>query len=812
MSTSAGNREQRADDIVVLRGLEAVWQNPARFIGDLSTRGLHHLVDELVGNSIDEAMNGHCNKIEVVMHVNNVVTVQDNGRGIPVEKHPTEKKSALEVVLTTMDAGGKMKKGAYNYSGGLHGVGLSVVNALSEFLEVEVRKDGKKYWQRYEYGKPVQALKQIGKTDKRGTSITFKPDDKFFGKTKFKSAILSTKLKDLAHINKGLSISFREEGAEEDVYFFPEGIKTLIEEYNEGTVITPAHAVVFSGETVYEENNEKLILEIGWQYNDTNYEKVRSYTNSINNPDGGTHEAGFKSGFCKALNDYNEKKLKEQRLESDYIREGLTAIISVRARKPEFESQTKTKLTNVWIRNAVHKFVLEKMTEYLELNSSIAKELCEKAIVAFRASEAAKRARTLVRKKGLADKISSIPGKVADCELKDPAKSEIFIVEGDSAGGSAKQARNRKTQAILPLKGKILNVEKKNIDDILKNEEIKSLVQVLGCGIAESFDISKLRYHKIIIMTDADSDGSHIRTLLLTFFYRAMPELIRKGYVYIAQPPLYRIKHGSKHEYLKNNDALYEALIKIAEKNCAVSVSGNKSFRGKELLGLVRDLISYSEGFRFIEKSSEKLIIDYLLRFTSIRKDSLWDDKNISLLKKEAQTYVPLLSKLYPNINPISFKFMEDSDDKSAIIKFFSEKRGRKMETVFNDEFMKSPEFHDLEKIAQKLKLLGYPPYYVELVDKGKAISTLDIFGLLEKIFEYSKSKVDIQRYKGLGEMNPEQLWETTMDPKERNVLRVDIDDEEAADDLTSILMGEGVSLRKHFIDVNALNVRNLDI
>jgi len=812
MSTLFDNREQRADDIVVLRGLEAVWQNPARFIGDLSTRGLHHLVDELVANSIDEAMNGYCNKIDVIMHSNNVVTVNDNGRGIPVEKHPTEKKSALEVVLTTMDAGGKMKKGAYNYSGGLHGVGLSVVNALSEFLEVEVRRDGKKYWQRYENGKPVQPLKQIGKTDKRGTTITFRPDEKFFSKTKFKSAILSSKLKDMAHVNRGLTISFKEEGGEEDVYHFPDGIKTLIEEYNEGANVTPSHAVIFFGETIHDENNEKLVLEVGWQYNDTTYERVRPYTNSINNPEGGTHEAGFKSGFCKALNDYNEKKLKQQRLESDYIREGLTAIISIRARKPEFESQTKTKLTNVWIRNAVHKFVYEKMTDYLEANPSVAKELCEKAIVAFKASEAAKRARTLVRKKGLADKISSIPGKVADCELKDPAKTEIFIVEGDSAGGSAKQARDRKIQAILPLKGKILNVEKKNIDEILKNEEIKILIQVLGCGIAESFDISRLRYHKIIIMTDADSDGSHIRTLLLTFFYRAMPELIKRGYVYIAQPPLYRIKHGTKQEYLKNNDALYEALIKIAEKNCAVRVQGGKTYKGKDMLTLVRNLISYSGDFRFVDKSSEKLLLDYILRFTSIRKDSLWDDKNKTLLKKEMQTYVPLLSKLYPNINPLSLEFGNDPDDGSAVIRLNSEKRGRKMSTVLNDEFMRSPEFTQMDKAAHGLRDLSYPPYYVELVDKGKAVAVPDIFSLLDKIFEYAKSKIDIQRYKGLGEMNPDQLWETTMDPKTRNVLKVDLEDEEAADDLTSILMGEGVSMRKHFIDVNALNVRNLDI
>ncbi len=806
-------KKQTAEDIVVLRGLEAVWQNPARFIGDVSTRGLHHLVDELVANSIDEAMNGYCSKIDVTMHSNNAVTVVDNGRGIPTEMHPTEKRSALEVVLTTMDAGGKMNKSAYDYSGGLHGVGLSLVNALSEFLEVEVKKDGKKYFQRYERGKPTTPLKTIGKTDKTGTSITFKPDEKFFGKTKYKAAIISNKLKDLAHVNRDLTITFKEEGMEEDVYHFPDGIKTMIEELNEGSTVVPREAVVFSGAVDSEENKEeRMILEIGWQYNDSAYEKVRTYANSVNTPLGGTHEAGFKSGMAKAINDFNEKRLKQQRLESDYIREGLTAIVCVRVKRPEFESQTKTKLTNIWIRNAVHKFVCDKMTEYLEANVSIGKELCERALVAFKAAEAAKRARTLVRRKGLLDKISAMPGKIADCEVKDPAKAELFIVEGDSAGGSAKQARDRKTQAILPLKGKILNVEKKNIDEILKNEEIKILIQVLGCGVDSSFDLTKLRYGKIIIMTDADSDGSHIRTLLLTFFYRTMPELVRQGHVYIAQPPLYRIKHGNKHDYLKNNEALYDFLVKIVEKNCIVVTHDKKTFKGKDLTALVQNLIAYDELFKFTDKKMEKLIIDHILRSTFIRKESLWDMESSNLLKKELVSYIPMLTRMYPSINPIALNFDTDQDDKSVIFTFSSEKRGRKLNTTFNDEFMKSPEFMDMEKEAKKLKGLGNPPYYIELTDKGKTILADDIFDLLFKLIEYSKTKIDIQRYKGLGEMNPDQLWETTMEPKTRSVMKVDIDDEESADNLTSILMGDAVTSRKHFIDVNALHVRNLDV
>ena len=811
----ANLREQKAEDIVVLRGLEAVWQNPARFIGDVSTRGLHHLVDELVANSIDEAMNGHCTRIDVILHANNVVTVSDNGRGIPTEMHPTEKKSALEVVLTTMDAGGKMNKSAYDYSGGLHGVGLSLVNALSEYLEVEVRRGGKKYWQRYEHGKPLQALKAVGKTDKQGTSITFRPDERFFGKTKYKSTILSNKLRELAHINKGLSIIFREEGSEEDLYVFPLGLKSLVEDINEGRSVVPREAVVFSGEVVPEdsdEKKEKLLIEVGWQYNDTTYEKTRAYTNSIHNPEGGTHEAGFKSGFSKAINDHNEKKFKQQRIDSDYIREGLTAIVCVRVKKPEFESQTKTKLTNVWIRNAVHKFISDKMTEYLESNNSVAKEICDRAILSFKASEAAKRARTLVRRKGLLDKLTSIPGKMADCEVKDASKAELFIVEGDSAGGSAKQARDRKTQAVLPLKGKILNVEKKNIDEILKNEEINVLIQSLGCGVDSSFELSKLRYNKIIIMTDADSDGSHIRTLLLTFFFRSMPDLVRKGHIFIAQPPLYRISYGKKHDYIKNDTALYEFLLKIIEKDCAVAVSEGKTFKGKELATLVSALIEYQTAYRFVEKSSEKLIVDYILRSTFIRKESLWEEKGQALLKKELQSYLPIVSRLYPSINPVSMEFEKNEDDGSAIFSFMSERRGRRLKTVFNDEFMRSPELSDMDRLSKKLRTLGNPPYYIEILDKGKAIAANDIFDLLAKLIEQAKAKIDIQRYKGLGEMNPEQLWETTMDPKKRNVLKVDLEDEEAADDLTSILMGEGVSARKHFIDVNALNVRNLDI
>lgn len=803
-------RKQEAKDIVVLKGLEAVWQNPARFIGDLSTRGMHHLVDEIVANSIDEAMSGYASKIFVKLHFNNTVTITDDGRGIPTQKHPTEKKSALEVVLTTLDAGGKMKKEAYEYSGGLHGVGLSVVNALSEFLEVEVKTEGFKFFQRYEDGKAVTPLKKVGKTKEQGTSITFKPNEKYFGRTKFKSTILSNKLKDLAHINKDIMIIFQEEGTDEIIYKFPNGLKTLIEEMNQGRNVVPKEAISFSGEIDYKENNEKMYVDLSFQYNDTSNEKVKTYTNSINTVEGGTHELGFKTGLAKAINDFNEQKLKQKRLDSNYIREGINSIVAIRVRRPEFESQTKTKLTNSWVRSAISKFTYEKMYEFLEKNNDIAKKLCERAMLAFRASEAAKRARNIVRRKGLLDKITTIPGKVADCSIKDASKSEIFIVEGDSAGGSSKQARDRHTQAILPLKGKILNVEKKNINEILKNEEIKTLIQVLGCGVDTTFDIEKLRYHKIIIMTDADSDGSHIRTLLLTFFYRTMPLLFKHKNIYIAQPPLYRIAHNKKHYYLKNDEELYKFLIKIINKICVIRTKEKEKFQGKELNQLVEDLISYVDSYYFLESDKDKNIIDFILRYTFIRKENLWDSEGSSLLEKELKTYMPILNNLYPELSPVSYNFNKTQE--SISFEILTEYQGKKMKTLFNDDFMKSPHFIDMEKKSYKLRKLGFSPYYIEFTDKGKAVSVKNIFELAEKIIDYAKSKIKIQRYKGLGEMNPSQLWETTMDPKTRNVFKVDLEDEDAADELTNILMGDAVKSRRQFIDLNALNVRNLDI
>ncbi|MBN1114171.1 MAG: DNA gyrase subunit B [Oligoflexia bacterium] len=812
MAVNGNKREQRAEDIIVLRGLEAVWQNPARFIGDLSTRGLHHLVDELLANSVDEAMSGHCSRIEVILHGNNTITVNDNGRGIPTEMHPTEKKSALEVVLTTLDAGGKMIKAAYEYSGGLHGVGLSVVNALSENLVVEVKRNGKIHWQQYEKGKPVNKLRVMGNTNRTGTSVTFKPDEKFFGYTRFKAAIITMKLKELAHLNKGIIFSFREEESEEEIYCYPDGIKTLVEEYNQGRSAIPAGAVNFTGDIEHESNNERMIIDVAFQYSDSQSEKVRAFANSIHNPEGGTHEAGFRSGMAKAINDFIEFRLKQQRIDGNYIREGLAAVISIKVRKPEFESQTKTKLTNSWIRNAVHKFTSEMLYGYLENNTAIGKSLYERASVAQKASEAAKRARSLVRRKGLIDKITSLPGKIADCENRDPEKSELFIVEGDSAGGSAKQGRNRKSQAILPLKGKILNVEKKNIAEVLKNEEIKSVIQVLGCGIAETFDISKLRYNRIIIMTDADSDGSHIRTLLLTFFFRLMPELVLKGHVHIAQPPLYRIKHGKSYKYLKNDAELNKYLFSIIEKTCTVTNSGGGRFEKPDMPSLVKDLFNYLSLYRFTGRNRERLVVDYIARCTSLRSDSLWIKEGNNLVERELNSYAGLIPALYPFISPVTVDVVKNRELDSIDFVFNTEKDGRRISTLFDVNFMSSPEFIEIEKLGYRLKKLANPPYYIEITDKGAALTSTDIFSLFNDLMNIARDRIEIQRYKGLGEMNPEQLWETTMDPKTRNVLKVDIDDDDAADNLTSMLMGDAVSSRRHFIDVNALNVRNLDV
>jgi len=802
-------KDQTAEDIVVLRGLESVWQNPARYIGDLSTRGMHHLVDEIVANSIDEAMSGFAKNINIVLHSDNIISIEDDGRGIPTEIHPTEGVSALELVLTTLDAGGKMKKTAYEFSGGLHGVGLSVVNALSEFLEVEVKRNNKKYFQRYEKGKAVSKVTYIGKTNKTGTKITFKPDENFFKKTSFKTTIISNKLKELAFINNNIRFSFLGDADHKEEYFFEDGLTRYISELNDQRQIIPSMVVASEDVCELKEQNEKIIISFAWQYNDTNFEKIKTYANSINTPEGGTHEAGFRSGFIKAVNDFIELKLKGEKLDPIHIREGLTAIVSIKIKKPEFESQTKTKLTNLWVRNFVSKFVYDKTFQYLMNNIDTAKEIYSKVLLSFKAALAAKRAKALVRRKSLLENITSLPGKIADCETKDFKNSEIFIVEGDSAGGSAKQARNRKFQAILPLKGKILNVERKNIDEVLKNDEIQTLIQALNCGVDSAFDIEKLRYHKIIIMTDADSDGSHIRNLLLTFFYRLMPEIVNKGYLYVACPPLYKIKHKKTVKYLKDYAQFNNFLTNIAESSFQVSSSKKEIIEKKEFKSLINSLIEYSLVFSYISNQREALIVDFILRFTSLRKESLLNFS--TLLKEELNSYVRIIEHLYPYIKPIKVVFNYDEEDNVYFI-FHSNKDGKSLNSVFDLNFFNSPEFKKLENLKEKFKKLSKPPYYIQDLDKGLAIKVEDIFSLLKELLNLVKAKLEIQRYKGLGEMNPDELWTTTMNPETRTILNVEIEDNDSADNLTYTLMGDNVESRKAFIDMNALKVKNLDV
>lgn len=772
MAIKGSKRTQEASDIVVLKGLEPVWQNPAWYIGDTNMRGMHHLVDELVNNSVDEALEGRCDRIEVTLHEDNSITIADNGAGIPVAMHPTEKKSALEVVLTTLDAGGKMNKDAYEFSGGMHGVGLSVVNALSEFLEVTIERDGKIWKQTYEHGVPKAPVKSTGKSSKTGTRICFTPDQKFFRNIKFKFSTIDQRLQDLAFLHPKLTLVSRDESTNEThTYNYPQGIVKSVENLNSASHLLHKEIVSFSGEIKGGESLERIIYDVAFQYHDGIPERTKSYVNSIHTPDGGAHEAGFKQALTAVLKGIATGKMKlKDEIDGENIREGLTLVVSVKIPRPQFESQTKTKLTNHWVRPLMAKACEEHLQKFFDKNPGLARVLIDKAIRAAKALAAAKRVRSLVRRKGILDLGGGLPGKMADCQSKDPAKTELFIVEGDSAGGSAKQARDRKFQAVLPLKGKILNVEKKDPSELLKNEEIKTIIQALGAGVAPEFDAEKLRYHKIIIMTDADSDGSHIRTLLLTFFFRAMPELIKNGYLYIAQPPLYKLRSGKFETYCKDQDALMEVLLSRAKKILTV---GKKELSPKEAHQFVMRVNQYKH---FLDRQGNKSeAFDELIR----RARFQWSDFE--------EGTKPKLSKDY------SIKMLESSFD---VVTPWG-MRSHFTRADFDQPLLKTPWIWDF-------------PFDQEVRLSSRVIE--NIFELPKLFFSEIAKSYDIQRYKGLGEMNPEQLSETTMDSKSRELLKVNLDDLTECDRITEVLMGDEVAARRSFIDQNAKFVRTLDL
>ena len=797
-----------ASSISILEGREAVRKRPAMYIGSTGDMGLHHLVYEVVDNSIDEALAGHCDTIEVAIHLDNSITVIDNGRGIPVDEIKKEKKSAAEVVLTKLHAGGKFDANAYKVSGGLHGVGVSVVNFLSESLHVEIWRDGLTYEQEYERGVAVARLAQTGKTRKRGTKITFKPDAQIFDQVEFSFDKLSERLREKAFLNKGIRITIKDEREEPEKsheFYYKGGIAEFVKHLNKNR--TPIH----DKPLYFEKEADALSIEVAIQYNDGYDEKVYSFANNINTVDGGTHLSGFRSALTRTVNAYAQSsglaKNFKTALSGDDVREGLVAVISVKLPQPQFEGQTKGKL-NSDVKGAVESFLNDRLTEFLEQNPPVARRIVGKALDAARARDAARKAREIVRKGAMGS--STLPGKLADCQEKDPALSEIYIVEGDSAGGSAKQGRDRKNQAILPLKGKILNVEKARFDKMLGHSEIKALITALGTGIGkDDFDMNKVRYHKIILMTDADVDGSHIRTLLLTFFYRQMVQLIELGYVYIAQPPLFKVKRGKKEEYIKDESSMTRYLMRMATADMKVKPAGaNEEVVGKDLARVLEKMVDLKH---YCERASRRVMGD--ARLLKVLLEAFGGKKGV--LRKEGATLRKifqdgdLMAKVEGTLAKAGYDTELTTDDEHGLweIKTFIAS-GNGVTIDWN--FASYVEFHKALELYTTLEDRLAAPFTVGENGTKEEVATRE--ELLEKVLAAAKKDLTIQRYKGLGEMNPEQLWETTMNPEKRTLLQVRIDDAVETDGIFTILMGDAVEPRRKFIEDNALDVRNLDV
>jgi len=780
-----------ATTIQVLGGIDAVRKRPAMYIGDTSIFGLHHLVYEVVDNSIDEAMAGSCDELSITVHNDNSVTVADNGRGIPVDIHKTENRPAVEVIMTVLHAGGKFDKKAYRVSGGLHGVGVSVVNALSEWLEVEVKRDGKVYHQRYERGKPVTPLTVIGKTKTTGTKVTFKPDEDIFETLEFDDSILSGRFRELAFLNAGVKISFEDERKTvKEEFLFDGGLVSFVEYLNRNK------KVLFPNALYFKKTEEDIEVEVSFQYNDGYSETVLSFANNVNTKEGGTHITGFRGGLTRGINEYGKNNgfLTDKSLAGEDVREGLVAVISVKLAEPQFEGQTKTKLGNSKIRFLVEGITSQQVVTFLEENPEPAREIINKCISTAKAREAARKARDLTRKK--LSETGALPGKLADCTIKDPEKREIFIVEGDSAGGSAKQGRDRFFQAILPLKGKIINTEKAPLEKVLNNDEVKMMISAIGGGVGEEFDISKTRYNKIIIMTDADIDGAHIRTLLLTFFYRQMTDLLKHGYIYIAQPPLYKVKKGKKEFYVDTENEMDKTLIQLARDNVKIHMENDSRFLAEnDTLG---KLATASRRLSEIKKNLENkgILLDTIFEY------------------RRKHEKVPLYWVKYENKEYFFATDRELSD--------FMQKQGKEEVDLFSsgDTNYKLVELHearDIEKILSKLE-----EYKIELesseekafiVEEGEnKAETCTLIDLYEVIKAKGKKGLSVQRYKGLGEMNPTQLWETTMDPGTRRMKKVMLEDAAKAEEMFTVLMGDAVEPRREFIERFAKEVKNLDI
>ncbi len=764
-----------ANNIKVLKGLEAVRKRPGMYIGDTGHRGLHHLIYEVVDNSIDEAMAGYCDTITITLTKNGTAIITDNGRGIPTDMHPTENISAATVVLTVLHAGGKFDKDTYKVSGGLHGVGVSVVNALSSQLKMTIFREGNIHEQEFSRGIPIKPLETLGTTRKHGTTIEFAPDPSIFTETIiFDYDYLSKRFKELAYLNPTITIVFKDErNGSSETYHFEGGITQFVLDMNKKTQV----AAPFE----FNAKIEDIEVDIALMYNDTYDEKVYSFVNNIRTPNGGTHEAGFRAGLTRVISTYNKNngntKEKDIIISGDDVKEGLITVVSTRIPEPQFEGQTKGKLGNTYVRALVQKITYEQLTKYFEENPIEAKAIIQKALLAARGREAAKKARDLTRRKD-AMTVGTLPGKLADCQSKDPAISELYLVEGDSAGGSAKQGRDRVFQAILPLKGKILNVEKARLDKILKSEEITNMITALGCGVGDEFNEEKIRYHKIIIMTDADVDGSHIQTLLLTFFFRYMRPIIDNGYLYLAQPPLYRYKKGKKEIYFKDDRVMNDFLIENG-----IEILDNDTVGSQDIVAFFKMVDHYKTSLDALER---RYALIHLIRHFIEHPDLIG-------LKNEAM-YEGVRAFLQKRGNNILSHYISEEE-----IHLFVQTEDGMEELRINDDLFSAPHFNEANYVYQKI------------MDWGLNLEG-DLLDLLEKIKDHSKKGSYIQRYKGLGEMNPEQLWETTMTPENRVLLRVTVEDAESASDAFTLFMGDEVEPRRNYIETHAKDVKHLDV